>query len=94
MKQIFKFSLILMAICVNFQIEPYTVVVSAHNHVPFVFTPSKYNTLHIHDRVISENTIYNATKIIPGKNVVIKSGVSLTLTASKVFEMWSNVICE
>jgi acetyltransferase-like isoleucine patch superfamily enzyme len=43
---------------------------------------------------IEESVSYAATKIILGKNVVVKSGATLRLTADEEFEIRDNVVCE
>ena len=81
---------------VNFEnvVDPYTVVISAHNSIPYIYTPYKYTNLHLHDRIIDKDITYRAQNIVIGENVTIKRGVKLTLISDNEIKMLSNVICE
>ena len=74
--------------------EPYTIVISAYNRIPYIYTPYKYANLHLHDRIIDKDITYRAQNIVIGENVTIKSGVKLTLISDHEIKMLSNVICE
>ena len=74
--------------------EPYTIVISAYNRIPYIYTPYKYTNLHLHDRIIDKDITYRAQNIVIGENVTIKSGVKLTLISDNEIKMLSNVICE
>ena len=75
-------------------VEPYTIVISAHNRIPYIYKPTKYINLHLHDRVIDQDVTYRAQNIVIGENLTIKAGTTLTLISDNEIKMLSNVICE
>lgn len=74
--------------------EIFILTVSGRNKIPYIYEPTTFSNLFIHDRDIDISKEYWADNVIIGSNVTVKSGVKLIIHAKNSIKMLDNVKAE
>lgn len=80
-------------ITISYNMEPYTIVAYANNSLPWIYKPSTFNILYLHDIEITQDVKYIARKTIIGGNVKVADGANLEIVSKEGFEIRDNVVC-